>query len=106
MEGISLLHDRRAAGTRGNVDHLVIAPAGVFVVDAKRYEGLIRVRDVGGLLKVDERLFVGRRDCSTLADNMGRQVEAVERVLRSVPAKPLPPVIPVLCSVRGEWPLL
>ena len=106
MEGIRLLHDRRAPGTRGNLDHVVIAPAGVFVVDAKGYEGLIRVRDVGGLLKVDERLVVGRRDCSTLADNMGWQVEAVERVLRSVPAKPLPPVIPVLCSVRGEWPLL
>lgn len=105
MDGISVLHDRRVPGTRGNIDHLVIAPAGVFVVDAKRYDGLIRVRDVGGLLKTDERLYVGRRDCSTLADNMGWQVEAVVRILQSVTAQP-PPVIPILCFVHGEWPLL
>jgi hypothetical protein len=104
--GIRVLHDRRVPGTRGNLDHLVIAPAGIFVVDAKRYEGLIRIRDVGGFFKTDERLYVGSRDCSKLADNMGRQVEAVERVLRSVPVEPLPPIISVLCFVKGDWPLL
>jgi hypothetical protein len=106
VEEIRVLHDRRVPGTRGNIDHLVIGPAGVFVVDAKRYEGLIRVRDVGGLLKTDKRLYVGRRDCSKLADNMGWQVEAVEQVFRSVPVEPMPPITPVLCFVAGEWPLL
>jgi hypothetical protein len=104
VEGIRVLHDRRVPGTRGNIDHLVVAPAGVFVVDAKRYQGLIRVRDVGGLFKTDERLFVGRRDCSKLAENMGWQMEAVARALRAV--EPLPPITPVLCFVKGEWPLL
>lgn len=61
MDGIRVLHDRRVPGTRGNIDHLVVAPAGIFVVDAKRYDGLIRVRDVGGLFKTNERLYVGRR---------------------------------------------
>jgi hypothetical protein len=106
IEGIHVLHDRRVAGTRGNVDHLVIAPAGVFVVDAKRYDGLIRVRDVGGLFRTDERLYVGRRDCSKLADNLGWQVEAVGRALRSIPAESMPPITPVLCFVDGDWPLL
>lgn len=105
VESIRVLHDRRVPGTRGNIDHIVVAPGGVFVIDAKRYEGTIRVRDVGGLFKRDERLYVGRRDCSRLAENMAWQVEAVERALASVEPTP-PPVTPVLCFVRGEWPLL
>jgi hypothetical protein len=103
--GIDVLHDRRVPGTLGNIDHIVVAPAGVFVVDAKWYEGLIRIRDVGGFFKTDERLYVGRRDCSKLADDMGWQVDAVERALRSVPVDPMPPLTPVLCFIEGEWPL-
>jgi hypothetical protein len=105
VDGIRVLHDRRVPGTRGNIDHIVVAPGGVFVVDAKRYEGTIRVRDVSGLFKRDERLYVGRRDCSRLAENMTWQVDAVENALASVQRDP-PPVTPVLCFVRGEWPFL
>ena len=52
------LHDRRVRNTRGNIDHIVIAPAGVFVVDAKHYEGLIEIRDYGGFFRTDLRLTV------------------------------------------------
>lgn len=38
LTGFTVLHDRRVPGTSGNIDHVVVAPAGVFVVDAKRYE--------------------------------------------------------------------
>lgn len=106
VEGVRVLHDRRVPGTRGNIDHVVVAPSGVFVVDAKRYAGRIRVRDVGGLFKGDERLYVGRRDCSGLAENMKWQVQAVEEALGRAAVEPRPPVVPVLCFVRGEWPLL
>lgn len=103
IAGVQLLHDRRVPNTRGNIDHLVVGPAGVFVVDAKLYEGLIKVRDVGGLFRHDERLYVGRRDCSKLAHSMAWQVDAVRSAIASV--EPVPPVTPVLCFVRGEWPL-
>jgi hypothetical protein len=106
VAGVRALHDRRAPGTRGNIDHIVIGPGGVFVVDAKLYAGTIRVRDVGWLLKRNERLYVGRRDCSHLAENMKWQVEAVEEALGRARVEPPPPVTPVLCFVRGEWPLL
>ena len=105
LEGVRVFHDRRVPGTWGNIDHLVIAPAGVFVVDAKRYAGTIQVRDVGGLFKRDERLYVGGRDRSRLAEDMTWQLEAVERALRLVHADPMPPITPVLCFVRGDWPL-
>ena len=107
VAGLTLLHDRRVRGTRGNIDHIVISPAGVFVVDAKRYTGLIRIRDRGGLFSRDDRLYVGSRDCSALATNMDWQVLAVKDALTAAGIEPSAvPVTPVLCFVDGEWPLI
>jgi hypothetical protein len=104
LPGVVALHDRRVPGTRGNIDHLVIAPAGVFVVDAKHYDGRLQIRDKGGLFRTDEHLYVGGRDCSRLADNMGWQVKAVETFLESVGCTLA--VKPVLCFIDVDWPLL
>ena len=84
VPGLRVLNDRRVPGTRGNIDHLLTAPAGIFVVDAKRYKGSLQIRDEGGFFRTDERLYVGGHDCSRLADNMGWQVQAVEALLQSV----------------------
>jgi Nuclease-related domain len=105
VPSIKVLNDRRVAGRRGNIDHLVIAPGGVFVVDAKQYKGLIQIRDRGGLFRKDERLYVGGHDCSHLAENMGWQVAVVEIALRTIGLDPVPPVFPVLCFVDGDWPM-
>ena len=78
LDGSLALHDRRVPGTKGNLDHIVVAPAGVFVVDAKHLQGRIEIRNRGWFLRPDERLYVGRRDCSGLAAKMGWQVAAVE----------------------------
>ena len=79
VNGIRVLNDRRVPGTRGNIDHIVIAPAGVFVVNAKDWSGTIQIRDVGGLFRTDKRLFVGRREATRLADGLGWQVDAVTK---------------------------
>jgi hypothetical protein len=105
LPGLRMLHDRRVPGTRGNIDHIVIAPAGVFVVDAKNHHGMVEIRNRGWFLSPDYRLTVGRRDCSTMADAMGWQAEAVLAALRSAAVDPLPPVTPVLCFVEADWPL-
>jgi hypothetical protein len=105
VQGLHTLNDRQVPGTRGNIDHIVVSTAGVFVVDAKHYKGLIRIRDRGGFLKTDNRLYVGNRDCSHLAD-MGWQVAAVRNALSTAGIDPVPPVIAVLCFVDGDWPLL
>lgn len=105
IEGLRVLNDRRVAGTRRNIDHIVIAPAGVFVVDAKKYKGVIAIRNRGWFFRPDYRLYVGRRDCSELADGLGWQIEAVTAALTSAGVDPMPPVRPVLCFVDGEWPL-
>ena len=104
LTDVVALHDRRVPDTRGNIDHLVIAPAGLFVVDAKHYDGRLRIRDKGGLFRTDYRLYVGGRDCSHLADTMAWQVKAVETLLASVEVTM--PVTPVLCFIDVDWPLL
>jgi hypothetical protein len=107
VPGVHVLHDRRVPNSRANIDHIVIGPAGVFVIDAKRLSGLIRVVDRGGLLDFDERLFVGKRDCSKLAENMLWQVRKVQKVLDNACTDySHVPVVPALCFVNGEWPLL
>ena len=91
--------------SQANIDHLVIAPAGVFVVDAKNYRGTIAIRNRGWFFRPDHRLYVGRRDCSALAAGLGWQIEAVVAALAAAGVDPLPPVVPVLCFIDGEWPL-
>ena len=101
-DDVIVLHDRRVPGSRANIDHLVICPSGVFVVDAKLYTGVIDIKDVGGFFSGrDERLFVGGRDCSRLAVGMRWQVEATEEALDDGAI----PVTPVLCFIDAEWPL-
>ena len=107
LPGLVVLHDRRVRGTRGNIDHIIISPAGVFVVDAKRYQGLIRIRDRGGFFRRDDRLYVGSRDCSALATNMDWQISAVKNALTAgdIDVSAVP-VTPVLCFADGDWPLI
>ena len=102
-DDVIVLHDRRVPGMRRNIDHIVVAPGGVFVVDAKRYAGEVRVRDVSGLFsRPDRRLFVGRRDCSDRARDMSWQVAAVRGALGE---REDVPILPVLCFVDADWPL-
>lgn len=98
---LQVLHDRRIRGTKANIDHIVVAPSGVWVVDAKRYQGRPELRVDGGLLRPrSERLFVGRRDCSKLVDGVLKQVGLVEPVIAGVP------VTGVLCFVEADWPVI
>ncbi|HEX7165338.1 MAG TPA: nuclease-related domain-containing protein, partial [Acidimicrobiales bacterium] len=48
------LPDRRRPGSTGNVDHIVVTPSAVFVVDAKKWTGTIDV-DENGVLRQDGR---------------------------------------------------
>src|SRR5688572_673792 len=41
--GVVLMHDRRLPGSRTNIDHIAVAPSGVWVIDAKRYKGKVSV---------------------------------------------------------------
>jgi hypothetical protein len=47
--GWTVLHDLRVPRSAANIDHLVIGPPGVFVVDAKHYSGPLYLSHDGGL---------------------------------------------------------
>lgn len=104
IESLRVLNDRCVMATRGNIDHILVAPAGVFVVDAKNYAGVVEVKDVGGLFRTQLRLYVGGRDRSRLADGLGWQLTAVRAALAAADIHPLPPVTPVLCFIGSRWP--
>ena len=40
---VAVLHDRRIPGSRANIDHIAVAPTGVWVIDTKRYKGKVQV---------------------------------------------------------------
>jgi len=106
-EGMAVLHDRRIPGSKANIDHIVISPAGVFVVDPKNYRGKVEQRDVGGLFRTDLRLFVGGRDKTKLVKGMDRQVAAVRAALAKDEKWRDVPVTPVLLFISAEnWSLL
>jgi hypothetical protein len=52
-QGWAVLHDLSVPGSRANLDHLVIGPGGVFVIDSKQYRGRLQ-------LDPSRRLWHGR----------------------------------------------
>lgn len=101
VSGIDVLHDRLVPGSRANIDHIVVGSAGVFVIDAKKYTGVIEVRNVGGLFRPDERLYVNNRDRSKLVDGVLGQVDVVRTALAEDFGDV--PIRGVLCFIGCEW---
>jgi len=97
-----VLDDRKVSGTKSHIDHVVIAPSGVWVIDANEFDGRVERRDVGGWFKVDERLYVAGKDRTGLVDGIDRQVAAVENVLKKEGLDSIP-VHAALCFVNSEW---
>lgn len=91
-KGWVVLHDVRWPGRRfANVDHVVIGPPGVFVIDSKNWSGRISVRD--GILQQN-----GYRREPAVA-GAAEAALAVAQLTDIVTPKL---VLPVLCFVRDE----
>jgi nuclease-like protein len=96
---VIVLHDRRIPGRRTNIDHLAVAPSGVFVIDAKRYKGKIEVRHP---FLGDPHLFIAGRNKGKLVDGLLRQRDAVRSALADT--NPELPVHACFCFLnpRGQ----
>lgn len=103
-EDTRVLHDRRIRGTRANIDHVVVSPAGVWVIDAKRYKDQRpTLHFEGGLVRPRvESLRVGGRDRTKLVAGVCAQVGDVTAALADAKV----PVTGVLCLVDALWPLI
>ena len=87
--------------TRGNIDHLVIAPSGIWIVDAKNYTGKVKLHDRGGWFSSDLRLHVNIRDQSKLVDGLSWQIDAVRTVLSPIGFGEAP-LHPALCFISSD----
>ncbi len=106
-DSVIALHDRRVPKSRANIDHIVIGPAGVHVIDAKRYRNAkIAVRRTGGFISpVRTQLMVSGRDKTKLVDAMDWQVAAVRTALGDSAELAEVPITAVLCFIDAEFPL-
>ena len=66
--GWAVLHDLALPGSRANLDHLVIGPGGVFVIDSKHYRGRLQLDPSGRLWHGRFPLDTARRAVSFEAD--------------------------------------
>ncbi|MDP3949515.1 nuclease-related domain-containing protein [Microbacterium sp.] len=103
-EPAHVLNDRRIPGARANIDHIVIAPSGVWVVDAKRYKNKRpELRVDGGIIRPRvESLRIGGRDGTKLVDGVHKQVAVVRAALEGTGV----PVHGVLCFLEADWPMI
>ena len=97
--GEVILEDRAVPGDDANIDIVVVASSGIWVIDAKYWSGTIAVRDKGGLFGYDLRLTVDGRDHTGLTAAIYRYVVPV----RSVVGDWAVPIHPAICFVNGNW---
>jgi hypothetical protein len=104
-DAVIALHDRLIPGTRGNIDHLFVAPTGVWVVDSKALKGKVVQRQVGPPWRRTNEVVVGGRNRTNLAKKVEHQLDAVIAAVRSDASLTEVPIFGVLCFVDSEWGL-
>lgn len=97
-----LLYNRRMPGGRGDIDFLAIAPAGVFVIDAKALKGSVRVKRP---LFGKPQLMINGRNRTKLLDGLDRQLDAVRAALDTSGHADIS-AHGVLCFTQADLPLL
>jgi hypothetical protein len=104
-KSVIALHDRRMPGSRANIDHIVVAPNGVWVIDAKLYTGKVERRTLGPIWRREHAVFVGGRDRTRVIHGMSRQVDAVRSAIVPDPLAADVAIMPVVCFVTSDWGL-
>jgi hypothetical protein len=94
-----LLHDRKIPRSTANIDHLVIAQTGVWIIDAKKYSGRLQRRDKGGWRKIDYHVYVNGRDQTKLAVGLHKRAAVVRIALGDLEV----PIHTALCFIDAEW---
>lgn len=89
-----VLHDRTIPRSSANIDHIVIGPPGVFVIETKRLSGRLTVRG-------DEVFVAGRRQ-TKIVEQARWEANVVAGVLAD--AGEQREVTPLLCVHRAELP--
>jgi hypothetical protein len=94
-DGYFVFHDLRIPGSRANIDHVVIGPSGIFVVDSKNLRGSVENRR--------GQLWIGGRRRANLLESATWQAHVVQRTLDR--GSDQPAVRSLLAIHRAEFPL-
>jgi hypothetical protein len=73
-QGWAILHDLALPGSRANIDHLVIGPGRVFVIDSKQYRGRLQLDPSG-------RLWHGRHPLAPTLGAVSWEADQAAQVL-------------------------
>ncbi len=98
--GVQVLHGRRLPKLRATIDHIAVAPTGVYVIATRSAEGSIAVLRRSFSRKYD--LYVGKENRTAWVSALAKPVDAVRRALEGDPI----PVLPTVATVRVQWPLV
>jgi len=103
-ERVIVLNDRRVPGSKSSIKLIAISLAGVFVIDAKGYKGLVHTKREGPIRNLGPtELHVGRKNCTASLYDLADQVEIVRGAMGSAPWGSEVPVHALLCLTRAEW---
>jgi hypothetical protein len=93
-----VLTDRQVPGTNSNIDHIVIASSGVWIIDSKKWKGKIEYK-ADSLTSINARLYVGGKDRKSKVESIYELVISVAQVIedRTVP------IHPALVFIEGDW---
>jgi len=99
-----VLHDRAIPGSVANIDHILVTSFGVFVIDAKNYQGLVKIVDPP-LFDASSSpiLYVGSRKQTVLINKLHKQIAVVSEKLKAIKSEI--PVYGVLAFHDAEWPI-
>jgi hypothetical protein len=80
-DGYVVFHDLAVPGSHANVDHLVIGPTGLFVIDSKQWTGSVH-RSADGLAwhnlyRLDRTLETVRWEAATVGQLLGTRIAAM-----------------------------
>ena len=92
-QGWAVLHDLAVPRSQANIDHLVIGPGGVFVIDSKQYRGRLQFDQSG-------RLWHGRYPLAPAIQAVSFEADQAALVL----AEPDVVVVPILAVHGAQVP--
>ncbi len=95
---VRFLHARAIPGGGPEIDHLAVAPGGVWVIDARRHTGEAHVVGRGA----EQELWVGPDNRTDLLEGLERKVALVRRVVEEV--APDVRVFGAICLVDADLP--
>jgi hypothetical protein len=98
VDGEVILSDRVLPGTQGNIDFVVVASSGIWVIDAKKWQGLIEMKPTSRLAATMD-LFVDKVKKTPEIDRIYNLVIPIRQLVtdRSVPIEP------ALVFMEGNW---